>query len=197
VARKSHGDGLNQSEVRYPECPQCGAPPGTVCDRSDDPYPVKTRLELEAAGVSHYRRMLSAYGVPECRWDNYVERNGSGAMAPSQRSAEVIATGEVNCPVHKVPRGTPCPEWCHARLSKACMAARRRRDAKPAVDSPESPLKFVRDPDWPPELVREVRLYERHWRKFDKTHSFNEYVAAMRRAQVCVTHWPEEFSRSE
>jgi hypothetical protein len=132
VARKrTYGDGFTRQGIRdRAECPDCGVPPGAVCDRSRDPCSAAVRSRLTREGTSHYRRMLSAYGVPESKWDLYVARNAAGALAPSPRSARDIAQGEANCPVHpSAVRGRPCPEGsgaCPARMRKAVRSAVRR-----------------------------------------------------------------------
>jgi hypothetical protein len=102
-----------------------------MCDRSRDPYSAAERSRLVQEGISHYHRMLAAYGVPESRWDEYVARNQGGAVLGSARLVRDIAIGEVNCPVHGAAvRGKRCPgkkEACPARVRKAAASAVQRQ----------------------------------------------------------------------
>ncbi len=203
MARKSHGNGLSQVVIRDGECPECGVPSGTVCDRSGDPYSLDYRDRLELAGVSHYRRMLAAYGVPESRWDNYVARNAAGASAPSPRSVTDIAEGEVNCPVHKVQRGTSCPAPCPARLSKAALAARqcRRRAQVPVAVRDgwrhDPGPRWTYPQEWDAQLVREAWRAEKAWRRFCRDGKLSDCILAVGRARAVVARRPREFRQGD
>lgn len=125
MARRISLSGLRKEDLRTVECPDCGAPSGTVCARSEYSGNVRDRLERE--GISHYRRMLKAYGVPESRWDYYVARNAAGASAESAPSAWEAAVEAVSCPLHSCDRGVPCDGPCPARMHKWAASATRHR----------------------------------------------------------------------
>ena len=128
--RNGHGDGLTRDAIQCTECPDCGAPRDMACDRSRDPYSARVRDQLQAEGISHYRRMLAAYGVPEFRWDYCVARNTAGAMAGTAESLWELSVELVSCPMHGHPRGSECPGPCPARMRKAAQAAIQRQARK-------------------------------------------------------------------
>ena len=123
---------LERDDIRaLAVCPEpyCAVPRGMPCDHDGDPYPPARRAELNAAGTSHYARMLVAYGKsPAVALQ--VSRRAAG-HPPVSGTMDQLAVGMVTCPRHDCPEGVPCPRGgaCQARRGLAAVLAVRVRAA--------------------------------------------------------------------
>ena len=127
---------LERDDIRaLAVCPEpyCAVPRGVPCDHDGDPYPPARRAELNAAGTSHYARMLAAYGK-SAAVALQIARRAAG-HPPVRGSMDQLAVGMARCPRHDCPEGVPCPRGgaCPARRGLAAVVAARGRAVVSAV----------------------------------------------------------------